>query len=356
MLDGGIVIRQCLPSALRSHHEEDTVVNRREVTLADVAAQTGVSVGTVSKVLNGRGQIADATRQRVAAVATELGLQVRSGTRAVPPGRSFLVGVLSTDAYGRFTIPILTGAEDTFGPGEVSMLLAESRGDPIREAHYVQTFRGQRVDGIVVTGRSSDPRSSITGTLGVPAVYALSPSLDPDDVSIVPDDEAGAARAIDHLVGSGRRSIAVISGARRHTASTHRVDSAERAIRAAGVSLAGGAALYGEWSERWGYEAATRLLGTDFDGVFCTSDQIARGVVDCLREAGIVVPTQVGVVGVDNWSVITDAARPSITSVDLNLRQVGRQAADLLMRMISGEDVAGGVRTVDCFLVPRQST
>ncbi|KQO60003.1 hypothetical protein ASF23_15245 [Curtobacterium sp. Leaf261] len=355
-------MRQGLPSAVRSHRKEDAVVNRRAVTLADVAARTGVSVGTVSKVLNGRGQIADATRQRVAAVATDLGLSVRAGTRTEPPvrsaqpGRSFLVGVLSTDAYGRFTIPVLTGAEDTFGPGEVSMLLAESRGDPIRETHYVQTLLNQRVDGIVVAGRSSDPRPSISGLLGVPAVYALAPSLDPGDVSIVPDDEAGAARAVDHLIGTGRRSIAVISGARRHTASAHRVSSATRAIAAAGATLAGGDALYGEWSERWGYEAATRLLGTEFDGVFCTSDQIARGVVDCLREAGIVVPTEVGVVGVDNWSVITEAARPSITSVDLNLREVGRQAADLLMRMIQGDEVAGGVRTADCFLVPRQST
>lgn len=356
MLDGRIVMRQGLPSAVRSYRKEETVVNRRDVTLADVAAQTGVSVGTVSKVLNGRGQIAEGTRQRVAAVATELGLSVRAETRAVPPGRSFLVGVLSTDAYGRFTIPILTGAEDTFGPGEVSMLLAESRGDPIRETHYVQTFLKQRVDGIVVTGRSSDPRPSISGLLGVPAVYALAPSLDPGDVSIVPDDEAGAARAIDHMLGSGRRSIAIVSGARRHTASSHRVDSAKRAIAAAGATLVGGDALYGEWSERWGYEAATRLLGSELDGVFCTSDQIARGVVDCLREAGIAVPTQVGVVGVDNWTVITEAARPSITSVDLNLREVGRQAADLLMRMIQGDEVAGGVRTAECFLVPRQST
>ncbi len=332
------------------------MVNRREVTLADVAARAGVSVGTVSKVLNGRGQLSVETRQRVAGVAAELGLGVREAAPSASRGRSFLVGVLSTDAYGRFTLPILTGAEDAFGPGEVSMLLAESRGDPIREAHYVRTFLNQQVDGILVAGSSSDSRPSITGLLGVPTVYALSPSQNPDDVSVVPDDEAGAERAIGHLISSERSSIAVISGARRHTASSHRVDSAARAIAAAGAVLAGGGALYGEWSERWGYEAVTRLLGTEFDGVFCASDQIARGVVDCLREAGIVVPTQVGVVGVDNWSVITDAARPSITSVDLNLRDVGRQAAELLMQMIGGEHVAGGVRTTECFLVPRQST
>ncbi|MGN6128447.1 MAG: LacI family DNA-binding transcriptional regulator [Humibacter sp.] len=332
------------------------MVMRRQVTLADVAERTGVSVGTVSKVLNGRGQIAEETRHRVAAAATELGLSVNVHPYAAPSGRSFLVGVLSTDNYGRFTIPMLTGAEDTFGPGEMSMLLAESRGDAIREQHYITTFLNQRVDGIVVTGRSSDPRESLTELLKVPAVYALSPSNNPDDVSVVPDDEGGAVRAIDHLVGSGRRSIAVIAGARRHTATEHRVDAARRAIAAAGATLSGGDALYGEWSERWGYEAASRLLGTGVDGVFCASDQIARGVVDCFRDNGVIVPTEVGVVGVDNWTVITDAARPSITSVDLNLREVGRQAADLLTRMIRGEEISGGIRTVDCFLVPRQST
>ena len=354
MLDIQAAIRQSLPYAVRVHGV--TMVMRRQVTLADVAAQVGVSVGTVSKVLNGRGQIAEETRRRVAEAAAALGLPPRVPVDTRAPGRSYLVGVLSTDAYGRFTIPILTGAEDTFGPGEVSMLLAESRGDAIREQHYITTFLNQHVDGIVITGRSSDPRSSITELLRVPAVYALSPSTDPRDVSVVPDDGAGAVRAVDHLVGSGRRSIAVVAGARRHTASRHRVDAARRAIEASGATLAGGEPLYGEWSERWGYEAATRLLGTEFDGVFCASDQIARGVVDCLRDNGVVVPAEVGVVGVDNWGVIPDAARPRISSVDLNLGEVGRQAADLLTRMIGGEEIAGGVRTVDCFLVARQST
>ncbi|MET4783604.1 LacI family DNA-binding transcriptional regulator [Glaciihabitans sp. UYNi722] len=332
------------------------MIMKRQVTLADVASEAGVSVGTVSKVVNGRGQLTDATRQRVAGIAERLGFEIRATPSPTRADRSFLVGVLSTDAYGRFTIPILTGAEDTFGPGEVSMLLAESRGDPIREQHYITTFLNHRVDGIIVAGRSSDPRASITNLLKVPAVYALAPSADPADVSIVPDDEAGAVRAIEHLLGSGRRSIAVIAGARRHTASVHRATSACRKILDSGSEVVGGGALYGEWSERWGYEAATRLLNTSFDGVFCASDQIARGVVDCLRDNRIDVPAQVGVVGVDNWSVITDAARPSITSIDLNLREVGRQASDLLMRRIHGEDVAGGVRRVDCFLVPRQST
>ncbi|MFC8599041.1 LacI family DNA-binding transcriptional regulator [Isoptericola sp. NPDC057191] len=327
------------------------------VTLAQVAESSGVSVGTVSKALNGRGQLSDDTRRRVLDAAAALGFEPGPDARAQAEGRSFIVGVLSTDSYGRFTIPILTGAEDTFGAGEISMLLAESRGDPIRERHYVQTLRSRHVDGIIVAGRTSDARTSITSLLGVPAVYALSPSQDPDDVSVVPDDAGGAARAIAHLVGTGRRRIAVVVGPRRHTASNHRVEGATRALGELGAELAGGEVLYGEWTERWGYEAARRLLGTTtFDGVFCANDQIARGVLECLRENGVDAPGAVGVVGVDNWDVIVEAARPSITSVDLNLRAVGRRAAELLVRKIGGEDVPGGVELVDCILVPRLST
>lgn len=326
------------------------------VTLAQVARAAEVSVGTVSKALNGRGQLSYATRKHVRDVARDLGFEQEIDTATLTAGRSFIVGVLSTDSYGRFTIPILTGAEDTFGAGEIAMLLAESRGDPIRERHYVQTLRSRKVDGIIVTGRSSDSRPSLTSLIDVPTVYALSPSTDLSDTSVVPDDARGAARAVEHLLSTGRRSIAVVVGPPRHLASTHRVTGALGALEAAGAELAGGQAMYGEWSERWGYEAAGRLLAsTTFDGVFCANDQIARGVLECLRENGVLVPATVGVIGMDNWNVIAEAARPSITSVDLNLRAVGRRAAELLVRKIAGDDVPGGIEYVDCTLVARQS-
>ncbi|OJX95338.1 MAG: hypothetical protein BGO96_10855 [Micrococcales bacterium 73-15] len=328
---------------------------RGRVTLTQVAEAAGVSVGTASKALNGRGQLSPATRKRVRDAARALGFD-QGTSESLTGGRSLIVGVLSTDSYGRFTIPILTGAEDTFGAGEIAMLLAESRGDPIRERHYVQTLRSRKVDGIIVTGRSSDARASLTSLIDVPTVYALSPSTDPNDISVVPDDAGGATRAVEHLVSTGRSSIAVVVGPSRHLASAHRVAGALAALEGSGARLAGGQALYGEWSERWGYEAAGRLLAAGpFDGVFCASDQIARGVLECLRDHSVSVPAQVGVVGMDNWTVIAEAARPSITSVDLNLRAVGRRAAELLVRTIMGDDVPGGIEYVDCSLVARQS-
>src|SRR5690606_17610397 len=116
--------------------------------------------------------------------------------------------------------------------------------------------------------------------------------------------------------------------------------------------------LAGAWSEAWGREAVARLFdgeGTPPDGLFCGNDQIARGCVDALRERGIAIPDKVAVVGFDNWNVMTDAARPPLTSVDMNLSALGHEAGRLLIDMIGGETIRG-IRRLPCTLVVRQST
>lgn len=330
-------------------------VNDR-LTLSRIAEQAGVSIGTVSKALRGTGQLSIETRSRIQRLARELGYQ---GPLVEPrsPGRSYLVGLVTTDSFGRFTIPIMTGAEDTFAQGQMSILLAETRGDPIRERYYLETLKDRQVDGLIVTGRSSDPRPSLSSEIDIPTVYALAPSLDPKDISIVPNDIGGAERAVNHMLSTGRSSIAVVVGPEQQAASSSRVEGAKRALEKAGIPMFGGGPLYGEWSERWGYEAANRLLALgEFDGVLCASDQIARGLLESLRDQNIAVPSSVAVVGMDNWAVMTEAARPSISSVDLNLSGVGREAAKLLVRMISGESVRPGTRLIETRLVPREST
>lgn len=333
--------------------------NRRgSVTVSDVARRAGVSPGTVSKALNGRGQLRVGTRERVVAAAEELGYHVNLLARSLIEGRTYTVGVLTTDSFGRFTIPVVLGAEDTLGAGQMSVLLCDGRGDRIREQHYLRTLLARRVDGIIVTGRSSDPRPSLGRDLPVPVVYALAQSQDPDDVSFMHDDRQGGQLAVTHLLSTGRRHIAHITGPERHRATRLRRDGAHDVLAAAGRELVTGAALTGEWTERWGREATHLLLrtGQQLDAIFCGSDQIARGVLDALRESGIGVPHEVGVVGVDNWEVMAETARPPLTTVDLNLSELGRVAATELLGAIDGTPPAPGVRLLPCRLVARQST
>jgi LacI family transcriptional regulator len=113
--------------------------------------------------------------------------------------------------------------------------------------------------------------------------------------------------------------------------------------------------MFGEWSEAWGRHAAKMLLATDFDAVFCGSDQIARGVADALRASGRRVPDDVALVGFDNWDVMALACQPPLTSVDMELEQLGHTAAELLLAAINGETTPRR-HVHPCRLVVRDST
>jgi LacI family transcriptional regulator len=264
--------------------------------------------------------------------------------------------MITTDSIGRFSIPLMIGAEDALGAGQVSVFLCDARDDPIREQYYLRTLLARQVDGLIVTGRRTQARPPIGASLPVPVVYAFISSADPGDCSVVPDEADGARRAIEHLLAVGRRRIAHVTGPEHHHSATVRAAAAAQTVAAAGLDLAA-PVLFGEWSEAWGRQAAGILLstGASVDAVFCGSDQIARGVAEALQEAGRAVPGDVALVGFDNWDVMVDGSRPALTSIDMDLEGIGRTAAELLLEAINGE-VEPGRRARPCRLVPRAST
>jgi LacI family transcriptional regulator len=329
----------------------------KPVTIADVATLARVSIGTASKALNGRGQLRAETRARVLAAAEQLGFHPNALARGLLAGRSYTVGLITTDSFGRFTIPIMLGVEDALGAGQISVFMCDGRDDPIREQHYIRTLLGRRVDGIVVTGRRADPRPPIGVELPVPVVYAMTQSTDPRDCSVIPDDEGGGRVAVQHLLATGRTRIGHITGPERFRAARLRASGAAQAVGEAGLELAGAGVLYGAWTEEWGRQAGLILLRTqpDVDAIFCGSDQIARGVADALRESGVQVPGDVAIVGFDNWEPIALACRPPLTTIDMGLTHLGRYAAQQLLHAIEGRP-EHGLHTLPCQLVIRESS
>ncbi|GAA0259870.1 LacI family DNA-binding transcriptional regulator [Cryptosporangium japonicum] len=317
------------------------------MTIRDVAAAAGVSVGTASKALNDRGTLRAETRQRVRDAADRLGFEANAVARTLKVGRTYTVGMITTDSIGRFSIPLMLGAEDALGAGQMSVLLCDARDDPIREQYYLRTLLTRRVDGIVVTGRRAQARPPLAPDLPVPVVYAFVSSTDPADCSVVPDEAGGAAKAIEHLQAIGRRRIVHVTGPEHHSSAQVRASAAVPALVRP--------PLFGEWSEAWGRQAGAMLLNEEFDAVFAGSDQIARGVVDTLRSAGRRVPEDVAVIGFDNWDVMVTASQPPLSSVDMDLDGLGRAAANLLLAAINGEP-APGRHVRPCRLVLREST
>ena len=324
---------------------------RPSVRITDVAALAGVSAGTASKALNNTGQLSQQTRARVRRAAAQLGFTPDARGRALSSGRTYTVALLTTDSSGRFSIPIMRGVEDVLSAGELATVLCDTRDDPLREQSYLRALTARGVDGIVVTGRRTEPRPPIDVPL--PIVYALAASTDPADASVIVDDAAGAAAAITHLLGLGRSRIAHITGPAHHRSAAER---AQAVAATAGPALCG-EALFGEWSERWGRQATDLVLRqhADVDAISCGSDQIARGVCDRLRELGRSVPADIAVTGYDNWPVMALASRPPLTSVDLRLEDLGRRAATVLLDAIAGT-AHHGVLELPAQLVPREST
>lgn len=329
----------------------------KAVTLSEVAARAGVSIATASKALNDRGDVAAKTRARVLAVAEELSFTPNAMARGLLAGRTGTVGLLTSDLEGRFMLPILMGAEDAFGAGRINVFLCDARGDAIREQHHLRELLSRRVDGIIVVGRQTDPRSSLGQSIPVPVVYAYAPSDDPRDLSLTPDNVAGGRLAVEHLLSCGRTRIAHVNGDPSYAAAQDRLTGARQALADAGLELIGDP-MFSEWTEHWGRDATALLLQQhpEIDAIFCGSDQIARGALDSARDLGRAVPDDLAVIGYDNWEVLAENSRPELTSIDANLQQLGRLAAKKVFEAIDGTDIGSGVRYLPVRLAIRGST
>lgn len=332
-------------------------VARNRRTIKDVALAAGVSIGTVSKALNNAGTLSHATRARILRVAAEVGFRPNDLAQALHRGQSFTVGLISNDSFGRFTLPILEGLERELAARGIAIFMCNATDDPERERQHIEQLLRKQVDGLIFTARRADRRPEVAVQLsGLPALFVFSRSDDPQSLCLLPDDEGGARAATEHLLATGRRRVAHVTGPERFEAVRLRCAGYRAALTAAGHGDAV-RILTGRWSEEWGRAAVGPLFADRDaapDGIVAGNDQIARGVLDGLRDRGIAVPDAVGVVGFDNWEVMVDAARPRLTSVDMNLFALGQEAGRQIVRLIDGEALHGELR-LPCTIVVRES-
>lgn len=336
---------------------------RNEPTVHDVAKAAGVTIGTVSKALNNSGSLKDTTREHIIKVAKDIGFRPNDLALALHRGKSFTVGLISSDNFGRFTMPILEGLESRLSQDKIAVFMSNATDDPEREKQHIDQLLRKRVDGLIITSRRSDHRPSIDiGNIDIPIIYVFSQSDDPDELSLLPDDFGGAKLAVQHLVDLGRKNIAHITGPESFEAVELRKQGYLSVLKTAKLDHKPEYFVSTKWSEKAGRNAARKLFfeqnstlkSTYPDALFCGNDQLARGAADTLREIGLKVPEDVAIVGFDNWEVMTDAATPPLTSVDMNLKELGIIAGEKIIQLINGKEITG-VKRLPCTLVLRDS-
>lgn len=327
-------------------------IRRSRVTIHDVARMAGVSVSTVSKALNGGGRMTQATRDLIKAVAAEAGFRPNALARSLLSSRSFTVGLITNDTYGRFTLPLMSGISEELVDRGVSVFLCAIEDNANLARIHVDAMMDKQVDGIIATGKRIDSSLPVDlSRLPVPVVYAFTKGVE-GSVVLACDDAHGARLAVERMGAVGRKKLLHITGPRDFAAA---VDRAEAFSFAAGPEAR---VLYGSWSEAWGYEAVTYIwdsLSEKPDGIFCGNDQIARGVVDALKERGALVPGDVSVIGFDNWEIFAAQTRPGLTSIDMNLKELGRIAGRTVVDLAEGRNVQVGYHRHPCRLVVRGS-
>jgi len=332
-------------------------MRRPAVTLHDVARASGVSISTASNALAGRGRVAPETRDRVVATAERLEFRPNALARSFVTGRSYTVGILAEHAPGTFSMPVLIGANSALSLSDLASLTYDAQNDPTLRREYLLRMRTRRVDGVIVVGQGPDVvYPSISHSFPVPVVYAYAHSEDPRDTSYQPDNVMAGRLATEHLIATGRTRIAHITAGSTLSAVRDRVSGMSAALAESDLTPAG-APLHGTWRRAWGAEAADRLLasGIEFDAVFAGNDDIAHGVRARLEASGRRIPDDVALVGVDNFNRLTRMEDRSLTTIDLNLPQVGAAAAEHVLAAIAGTAESGSF-SVPPTVVPGRST
>ncbi|MGF1662402.1 MAG: LacI family DNA-binding transcriptional regulator [Kineosporiaceae bacterium] len=320
----------------------------RAVGVKDVARAAGVSVGTVSNVLNRPGIVAEATRERVLRVIDELGFVRNESARALRTGSSRAVGLVVIDAANPFFTDVARGVEDLVSELGGVVLLGNSAGDMARERRYLELFEQQRVRGVIIAP-SHDRPPPLNGLdrLGIPVVFLDHLPGSGSYSSVTVDDVRGGELAVEHLRDQGHRRIAFAAGPMTVPQVQDRLRGARRAVAASGPGVGGDAAAglsvleLDDLTTDTGRAAAGRLLGMPEDerptAVFAGNDLVAIGLLQGVLQHGLRVPEDVAIVGYDDIEFAAAASVP-LSSVRQPRHQLGRKSAELLMDHVAGAE------------------
>lgn len=312
----------------------------RSASVKDVAAAAGVSLGTVSNVLNSPGRVSPATRSRVERAMADLGFVRNESARQLRAGTSRTLAYVMLDATNPFFTDVASGIEETAEAADLSLFMCNSRNSAAREKSYLDHLAEQRVQGILIT--PVDPESPTLDEViqrGIPLVVVDRTRSRPGVCSVSVDDEHGGRLAVEHLVDRGHRRVAYLGGPTSIGQVRERWTGAGRAWVEAGLPEADlvqltTAALTVEEGRR----AGERLLGLPTKrrptAAFCANDLLALGLLQHLITSGRRVPEDLAIVGYDDIDFAAAAAVP-LTSVRQPRQLLGARAASLLLNETS---------------------
>ena len=324
------------------------------VTIGDVATRAGVSIATVSKVINGRYGVAPATLAKVQAVIDELGYESSLVARSLRSQRTNVIGIVVADIEP-FSAQLLKGAGAAIRERGYELIVYSGSGhgkdNSGWERRYISRLGGTLTDGIVLVTPTVVDVSDAT------PIVAVDPHTGPSSLpSVHADNLAGAMTATEHLVGLGHRRIGFLAGRPDLESARQREQGYRAALAAAGIAVDPLLIRVGGYEPDMSRDAARQLLVLDDrpTAIFAANDLSAIETVQVAHSLGLVIPGDLSVIGFDNIpeSALIDTP---LTTIDQSIHEMGRQAVELLIDLIDGNTDRPRQVTLPTRLVVRQS-
>lgn len=304
--------------------------------MIEVAKRAGVSIATVSGVLNGSRYVRPELANRVLQAAAELDYTINEIARSLQSRSTQIVGMLVPDISDHFHANVVRVVEDSLKTAGYTLLLGNLRDRPEEQSRYIQKMRAQQVDGVLiymVPGFEDDVRKLVEQKKPVVLMGRQPATFKADLVSI--DHETGTRLAIEHLLSRGHRRIGIIPGPEMQPFSQSRIQGWREALEDAGLIAEDSYVSYGDYSVEGGRLAVARLLDLEHPptAILAGNFHEVVGVLQILRQRGLHRSGQVEIVS-SHDSAALDAFDPPITSVDQPVHEIGMKATELLLRRI----------------------
>jgi LacI family transcriptional regulator len=341
-------------------------MSEERVTIRELARVSGVSVGTVSRALNGYADVRPETRERIMRLARELDYTPAAAARSLVTQRSHVIGVFLETGEGHpdiqhpFFHEVVGGLKQRLGAAGFDLLLfaSERPGNGYGPHSYLKRARHHAVDGVALMGLHADDPEVRRLVRAELACVGIDMEVEGPRAEIVMSDNVGgAAQAVEHLTQLGHRRIATITGMLESRPGSDRLRGYRAAVQAAGLAYRDEYVAYGDFYVESGRAGAARLLSLPEPptAIFAAADMMAIGAVRAAAELGLRVPQDVSIVGFDDIQ-LAPHLNPPLTTLRQDKLGLGVAAGEALIARINGDDARSTLRTLPVELVARGST
>lgn len=330
---------------------------KEKLSIKDIAKRAGVSIATVSRILNKNGRYSKETEEKVLKIIEESGYRINLNAKSLRTKKTQTIGVIVPDITNEFFAKIIQAVETSAIEYNYSVFVCNTDEDEKREQIQVKNLLEKFVDGIIYISGKTNSGEEVEENIGIPVVY-IDRYISASKMYVQSDNEMGGYIATKELLEKGCKRILILKDFREITSIVSRYKGYKKALKENGIAVDQNLVCN---VKKVNYDEAKKGIfeklenGIEFDAVFATNDWMALGAMSALREKNIDVPKDMKIVGFDNMS-ISGITSPSITTIHQDSKKLGKYGTEMLMDIILKNDTTVKNISVPVRLVKRKST